>query len=344
MEANMFNNRVFNQFGRRALAARRVTVLFLAIALVAFTFSIVTPAQTVHATYPGQNGRIAYGVLDRTNGFFYRYTANPDGSHVQPLTDLPGYLNPTWSPDGTRIALDIIDANGSTQVAITAPDGSDIQVLTSGPFIHEGADWSPDGTQLVFNYSPKDPALPGFSTVLWVMNSDGTNAHPLMTAELSGFDYEPRWQPAGELITFSRIRKYVVGLQQEAVFVVNADGTNPRQLTPWGLAAEHPTWSPDGKLIIFNDASWNPYPIESIWIMKPDGTDRHVLYQGTERTGHVKPWFSPDGTKILFACGGFRPYNGDLCIMNADGTGVVNITNSPGILEGIPSWGTAPLQ
>ncbi len=127
--------------------------------------------------------------------------------------------------------------------------------------------------------------------------------------------------------------------------MVNVDGTNPRQLTSWGLAPEHPTWSPDGKLIIFNDASFNPFPIESIWTIKPDGSDQHVLYQGTQHTGGVKPWFSPDGKKILFTCVTYgRVRNEDLCIMNADGTGIVYITNTPGVFENIPSWGTAPLQ
>lgn len=342
----MFTNRLFTLFNTSTLDVRRTAKVLITAALLAILVIAALPAQPAFATYPGQNGRIAYGVFDRATGAFLRYTANPDGSHVQPLTNLAGFSNPDWSPDGTRIAIDFFDANGYVQIATVAPDGSNVQVLTSGPFISEMPDWSPDGTQIVFDYSDLDPNLP-FSTALWVMNADGSNAHPLMTPELSGFDVEPRWQPTGGLITFARIRKELRGKQQEAVFVVNADGTNPRQLTSWGLAPEHPTWSPDGKLIIFNDASFNPFPIESIWIMKPDGTDRHVLYQGTQHTGGVKPWFSPDGKKILFTCvtyGRAHTHNEDLCIMNADGTDVVDITNTPGVFENIPSWGTAPLQ
>jgi Tol biopolymer transport system component len=59
----------------------------------------------------------------------------------------------------------------------------------------------------------------------------------------------------------------------------------------------------------------------------------------------VKPQFSPDGTKILFSCGTYgQAFNEDLCVMNADGSGVVDITNTPGVLENFPSWGTAPLE
>jgi len=102
--------------------------------------------------------------------------------------------------------------------------------------------------------------------------------------------------------------------------VMSADGTNPRQLTSWGLAPEHPTWSPDGQWILFNDAASKPGAEETIYTMHPDGTDRHVVYQGTAHTGGVKPQFSPDGS------------------------GVVDITNTPGVLENFPSWGTAPLE
>ena len=70
--------------------------------------------------------------------------------------------------------------------------GSNLHVLTAGPFIHEVPSWSPDGTQIVFDYTATDPNLPGFATQLWVMNADGTNARPLMTSALSGFDVEPR--------------------------------------------------------------------------------------------------------------------------------------------------------
>jgi Tol biopolymer transport system component len=62
----------------------------------------------------------------------------------------------------------------------------------------------------------------------------------------------------------------------------------------------------------------------------------------------VKPQFSPDGTKILFACVTYgsafgNGHTADICTMNANGTGVVDITNTPGVDENVPSWGTTPL-
>jgi Tol biopolymer transport system component len=313
-----------------------VTLLALALVLLA------SPAG---ATYPGANGRILFSRFDPAIGDQDFYTANPDGSRVLQVTSVPSYC-PEWSPDGTRIAFTFVEPDGNTKVATMKADGSELRVLATG----ECPSWSPDQSKLVFDFSPiADPNAPGFATHLYVMNADGTNVHPLMDPSVEGFDVEPRWQPSGGLITFARIRKGSLGIQQEAVYVVRTDGTDVRQLTSWGLAPEHPTWSPDGQWITFNDASFKPGTHETIWLMHPDGMNRHVVYQGTANTGGVKPQFSPDGTKILFACITYgsafgRGHTEDICTMNADGSRVVDITNTPDRFENQPSWGTAPLQ
>lgn len=307
---------------------------------------LVAGAGTARATYPGTNGRILFGRFDYPDfGAFDLFTANPDGTHALQVTEVPSYCT-EWSPDGMRIAFTFIDDTGASQVATMDPDGSNVEVLAPG----ECPSWSPDQSQIVFDVGTGDPNEPGFLTTLMVMNSDGTDLHPLMAPALQGFDVEPRWQPTGHLITFVRIRKHAPpwGVQQEAVFVVGVDGSGVSQLTSWGFAAEHPTWSPDGELITFNDASYKPGAHETIWMMRSDGTARHVVYQGTSNTGGVKPQFSPDGTMILFACITYGSAFGnghteDICTMNADGTGVVDITNTPDVFENQPSWGTAPL-
>ena len=308
---------------------------------------LVSVGGQARATYPGKNGRISFARFDPSIGDFDLYTANPDGTHVLQVTHVPSYCT-EWSPDGTRIAFTFVEPNGADQIATMDPDGSNLKVLTSGPTISECPSWSPDQSKIVFDFSAMDPNAPGFFTTLMVMNADGTHPHALMAPTLQGFDVEPRWQPTGHLIAFSRIRKGSRGIQQEAVFVVGANGTGVRKLTPWGLAEEHPTWSPDGHRIIFNDASFEPGAHETIWAMRPDGTDRHVVYQGTKNTGGVKPQFSPDGTKILFACVKYGTAFGnirsiDICTMNADGTGVLDITNTTDVPENQPGWGTSPL-
>jgi Tol biopolymer transport system component len=145
-----------------------------------------------------------------------------------------------------------------------------------------------------------------------------------------GFDVEPRYAPNGRWIAFQRLRTTRDGHFQQAVFVVRAAGGPVRRLTPWKQNAEHP-WSPDSKWILFNLS-----PDGTIEAMRLDGRGRHTVLPATEGLGGHKPWFSPDGTRILFTCEtqGTLPkppkdHNEDICVMDADGSNIVNLTNTP---------------
>src|ERR1700674_5922553 len=120
------------------------------LALAAF---LLLGALSAHATFPGKNGRIAFGRYDPAIGWFRLYTANPDGTDVQPLTHVASSFS-DWSADGKRIAFDFFDDDGNEQIATINPDGSDMKAITSGHGIHEVPSWSPNGSQIAFDYSP----------------------------------------------------------------------------------------------------------------------------------------------------------------------------------------------
>ena len=241
------------------------------------------------------------------------------------------------------------------QIATARPDGRGLRVITSGPGIHEIPSWSPSGRRIVFGYSPEaDPSTPGFETRLWTMRADGSRARALRMRR-PGFDVEPKYSPNGRWIAFARLRPPRKKRElQTAIMIVRAKGGRVRRLTPWrdypdqptprDRYPEHPTWSPDSRWILFNLA-----PDGTIQAMRPNGRDRHTILKATEGFGAHKPWYSPDGTRILFMCEkqGTLPkppkdHNEDICVMNADGSNIVNLTNTPKIFENWPSWGPAP--
>jgi Tol biopolymer transport system component len=318
-------------------ATARRTLLITALALTI----IGSTVATAQATFPGKNGPIAYRTFDFNTGFGVPlFRAQPDGTQITELSQLPGFFT-DWRADGRRIAFDFFEEDFDEQIATMRPNGTRVRVLTSGPGIHEVPSWSPNGRRIVFDFSPEpDPNTPGFHTRLWRMRADGSHQRPLPMSK-KGFDVEPKYSPNGNRIAFGRLRITDEDFQQ-AIFVVKTKGNHRvRRLTPWELSSEHPTWSPDGRWIIFNNA-----PDGTIQVMRPNGRKRHTIVPASVGFGGHKPWFSPNGKRILFMCENqgtlLDPppdYNEDICTMKTDGSEIVHVIDTPDTLENWPSWG-----
>jgi TolB protein len=117
-----------------------------------------------------------------------------------------------------------------------------------------------------------------------------------------------------------------------ALFVVNADGSDLRELTPWSLnAGDSPDWSPDGKQILFKA----PASVQhgNLYTIATDGTGLHRLTNYPARTAVFLGSFSPDGRWITFA------KSADVFVMRVDGTGARQV--SRGVSAWSPDWGAA---
>lgn len=116
------------------------------------------------------------------------------------------------------------------------------------------------------------------------------------------------------------------------IFVVRADGTHRKQLTDGPEWEEHPSWSPDGKRIVYNVGS-NSYPREdpSVWVMNADGSGKARLTPG------YQPHWSPDGKRIVFTRLLDPPKYDVILVMNADGSDVRLVTQRQAG-QARPSW------
>jgi len=275
------------------------------------------------AGFPGQNGKIAFVASGDI------WTMNPDGSGRAQLTGAAaseGY--PSWSPDGTKILF-----SRSGQVHVMNADGSAVQQVTNRPGGAFHPDWFPDGTEIVYV---------GNNDVIYTANPDGTNEHALSYSTAPDFymnDARPAWAPDGAEIAIFGESCGDETCGQLSVFTVRADGTGYRCCLgfPITFFTRH-DWSPDARYLVAQDlrGPWN----DGLGRDGHQSASLHIADYGTNAA------WAPDGTKIVhdYATAFIEGRTGELMLINPDGTGEINITNTPSVDEFTPDWQPLPVN
>jgi Tol biopolymer transport system component len=191
------------------------------------------------------------------------YTVDRDGSNLKRLTRYDVYTaEGVLSPDGRRIVFTSLK-DGDLEIYTMNADGSDVRRLTNTPGYDGGAWWSPDGKQIVYRAN-----------------------HPTDSAELKIYR---------DLLAQRLVRPGKVEL-----FIMNADGSDQRQITHLGGANFGPSWTPDGKRIVFSSNYKNPRSGNfDLYLVDRDGGNLEQITFDESFDGF--PMFSPDGTKLVWA-------------------------------------------
>ncbi len=320
---------------------------------------VVVVASAAFAAAPGKNGQIAFRrYFDDQQTFGAVFTVNADGANAKQVTRPPTGIvddQPEWAPDGRLIAFTRCAPGALCHVWVTAPDGTGLAPV--GPLCPEGANEQtcPDDEHASFSPDSKTLALvqatgtvkPDPSGETWIehsaialLNVDGSARHVIYQgAPFSGDLGYPVFSPDGKQLVFERtVSGFSKPAGKQAVFVMGADGSNPRRITPWAENdGDNPDWSPDGKWIIFHSHVDDPSHQSQIYLIHPDGTGRKQLTHFKDSTHVASSTFSPDGRWIAISKG---PEGGniDVYVMRLDGTNMRRVTHSK-LWESAPDWG-----
>ena len=205
---------------------------------------------------------------DPSKGYVWRldpydiYTARPDGSELHRLTNYGVYTaEGVISPDSKTIVFTSLK-DGDLEIYTMNVDGTGVRRLTTTPGYDGGPWWSPDGTQIVYR----------------------------------------AWHPTGDSLRLYRelLAQRLVRPNLMELWVMNADGSGQRQITHLGGANFGPSWTTDGKRVIFSSNYRRPRSGNfDLFMINLDGADLEQITTHEAFDGF--PMFSPDGKRLVWA-------------------------------------------
>lgn len=214
------------------------------------------------------------------------------------------------------------------EVFIINPDGTGKRQLTDNGQNDFFPAWAPDGKAIAYESSSAD------DVDIFILDREGERN---LTNDPRRANRFPAWSPDGSQIVFSRQSPFTgIG----PLWVINTDGTRPRQITDAVDVNTHPTWSPDGRFIVFvSDRSGN----HDLYAVRPDGTDLRQITD-TPTVQEANPNWSPDSRRIAYdacfsatyPCAGVTP-NYEIFTARPDGSDRRRITFERGI-DTHPAW------
>jgi Tol biopolymer transport system component len=268
-------------------------------------------------------GRLAYAITpsDGNSEIFLVY---PDGSGKTQLTNETGKpYGPAYSPDGTKIAFYNHVSDQTWSLYMMDADGGNVwRITNASDTLDWSPDWSPDGKKLVFARSVSSPI---WRSEIWMMNANGSDLHKLSDANGQG----PDWSPDGSKIAYFN---FVDGGGD--IWTMNADGTNPVQLTTNSSEDWCPKFSPDGSKIAFQSKRDGNH---EIYVMNSDGSNPIRLTNNS--ANDEDPNWSPDGKTIAFVS--MRDGHYEIYTMNAEGSNQMRVTTTSGNAID-PDWKPLP--
>jgi Tol biopolymer transport system component len=261
------------------------------------------------------------------------FVMNADGSDATSLKTSLGAVFPqggdalppvSWSADGNRVAF--VRADGGLYVANADGTGL-IQIALTGT----SPIWSENGRKVAF--LAVDPiGSEGCCRSIFVAESDGSAVTQVThDRSISHYDFAAN----GSMLAYEWFER------QSRLFVIRPDGTGEREIAPPGACCfQLPSLSPDGTKVAYTaapDVQGDNGPGSEIYVSPTDGGGPAIDLSNSPGNEYWPVW-SPDGSRIAFVSSapGSGFVLGSLHVVNADGTGHINLTPLDQAMD--PAW------
>jgi TolB protein len=253
--------------------------------------------------------------IDEPHPYYYRELYLPQ------LTGGPSWL--TWGPDSGELIYSMAGSLWRQKL-----DAKEVVQLTDGPGYDYQPDWSPDGKSVVYVSYQKD------AMELWLLDLATGKTKQLTSG--GAVNVEPRWSPDGGKIAWvstefhGRFHVFMAEVKDGALQnAVRVTGETKSSLPRYYYSAYdmeiNPTWTRDGKEILFVSNRGHIYGTGGFWRMeaRPGAEAREIHYE--ETSWKARPDFSPDGSRMVYSSYLGRQWQ-TLWVMPAEGDDAFPLT------------------
>src|SRR6478672_1800134 len=230
------------------------------------TYRLLSLSDGSEAPFPAPEGgswfRFSPGgsdvifVKDDARGRPQLFRMGADGSDLIQTTPDPEWASeadePAWSPSGKWIAYSGWSPGGNREIIAARPDGyhPPRAGVSWGKRDARAPSWSPDGSKIAL-----------VAQGIWILPMEYYNGNRSITSgrprRIVSAGTSPAWSPSGDQIAFTSGRG-----SGRRVAIANPDGTHVRAITD--TTSDHPTWSPDGGTIAYDD--WSSDGHVAVWL------------------------------------------------------------------------------